>query len=475
MGRIFIAGGKSFLLDDIEWSGKPGNCDQRLCKNDWEDCEFAVKENGKRKCCKTLIAHCCKHVVKGSGEEQERFSNVAREEFGEIENFPKIISADKKIIDIYEGVSKRVLKTANHVGISATDKGINYFCSGTGKYHEFTDYISLEESNTNELKSVMISMYLKDVDMNSYYLLHCLYERDWILNMLPIGGGVMLPVMSENEDDIDICVAEALARGCEFFPAGAERNDVQYGALMYFYSFQSEKILSFYEAVYSKTRMCSSVHYEENEDEISKILKDFMIRDNRTYRNRVISFYLNEIKPLDWNLFTRYEKEKAMINYKTYLEDYVECENNDESEEKLELIFIKKYLAVEKYNCTKHIANGWDRIINDLELFEEDEKTMFNILDFSVFYIVSSYTYFFIALYVIWIMQYKGTEKKISQDFIDDLNEWKKGFDRIVNMDEKKEDYMSPVKKKLVEWQTKIDRLYRLEEPRNELLKLLLQ
>lgn len=475
MEKMFIAGGKAFSLDDVEWADKTGVCDMRFCQNDWEHCEFASgKRNGKFYCETTLLAHCCKHVIKGSNEEQEKFRQIAKSEFGKKGVLPQKISEDKWVVDIYEDISKEVLKTTTHIGISAANKDkINYFCTGNGVYQGFTDYIELNPSEERMLKSTIVSMYLKDIDINTYWFLICLYERDWLFHNEGISGAELAPVMRKDANDIEISVDEAIARGREFFIWNNKRSDIQYGSLMYFYSSPREKIGSFYKGIYEETGLCSCNFYDAiNKKENTQKIKEFMIRENRTYRNKVIRFFLNEICPLDWSLRTKEEKELAMLNYKTYLENAARDKTDDITTEEMELFFLNIYLAEEKNNCINHIAKGWDKIIETIQSVEHNVNSRFNIVDFTVFYIISSYTYFFIALYVKWFLHYK-TQIEITQDFIDDIRDWKKGYDKILDIAKAPSEDALFWKKKFAEWQLKFDQLYRLEEPRADLIELL--
>ncbi len=168
----FDIGGQIYCLESVKWIRDQRRPSCQGGEENKEDPSCDSCKNGT--CTSSLRKHCCKHVVR-SAEEKEKADFIRAAKYP-----PEQIPSDKvnkKIMDRYQRLAEEeVLSGTPIFGVDVSAKKVlNIFCSNRINDVELVDYLTYPDDKNDEPQ--IVSMYGKDYDFETAFLLYCCYQK----------------------------------------------------------------------------------------------------------------------------------------------------------------------------------------------------------------------------------------------------------------------------------------------------------
>lgn len=394
--RCFKIGNRTFCWANFRWIDKKGNCDNQDLS--------CINNISTKKCTSNLCSHCCKHVMNGKEIEKTKFIEASS-----INSLEEISMLNDEVIEEYRDLSERVIKDTKIVGLSATRQKVNLFCVGNNSTAGFVDYLSDDSKNGHTYGYGIVSMYYKDIDIDSYWMLrvigNCIINKSRVIE-----GETIKPIFNSKVYDyepVDSTKASFM-RIKLLYNSNDEKIEKSISAYYMFYHDRVEKNIKgdFYNTV------------NINHDLIVKEEKDF-VKINEEKMNYSINLLFIELFYKDKLEFKMaFPSEFDYENNRIIYDKYINHNNENGSS-----IIIQYYERIKK---EIEINNEkWDSLCNDINAnINSKEDSSYETKDtyedtiiarFTAYDIVRKFAYYYMSVLILW----KIKDKKLFDYGID--------------------------------------------------------
>ena len=426
MAGEFYYQGHRYNCKKSEWSEKQGV----PCVS--TDCPLR-NENGR--CKQTIASHCCKHVVKGSVSEQEKYQEfLIKQRKGKNPFIPdRLYSTADDVILNYQDLSSEVLNNPASISLCGDRSAFRIACEGKDalNVNGFSVYMAPADSKSWSPK--IISCYYNHSSPEDY-VLHRLIKIRYIDRKMQAKGISSVPIYI-NQNTIAVPNADLVFQGAAELcrKNNPDEHSLSRVALyLYYYIKDEEELRTFYSSMenyidldISIENMIININDPALKEIRNEVKNKLVIYQSKNVTDYLLSVAQDSFDPVELSYYREKQDE--------YLST-IKFKPNEEQWERLDLLLNRIYLNLRNKNLKQHYMQ-LDNIIQEIESNQDKGESCEFVADYSAYFLVSDYIGTVVAAKTLWdktieCFRSKPTRimKVISEDILVTLGE----YDRFV-------------------------------------------